>query len=248
MYVSGNVIEVYNYEVERYRGYKRKPIKKKDKPLLIDYETGEILDSRIESRERSNIRARNHLRRLILANFDRNSKFLTLTFRKNVTDLTEANECFKQFVQNINRELKKKNKKSKLSYVAVVEYQKRGAIHYHIICNLTYMRVEVIRDCWRRAVKEREGNIDLKNIKHVDNVGAYVVKYMTKADADERLIGKKLYQTSRGLKKPIEVVGREAEKYIERLGLEDKKIAYQTEYQDAHTLGTIEYLEYNLNR
>jgi hypothetical protein len=31
---------------------------------------------------------------------------------------------------------------------------------------------------------------------HVDNIGAYVIKYMTKEDADPRLIEKKMYQTS----------------------------------------------------
>ncbi|MED3982376.1 Rep protein, partial [Priestia megaterium] len=235
---SGNVIEVYHYEHERFRGYSRQASSGGgDSPIHIDYETGEIIDKRLESRKRSNIRARNHLRRLILSNFDRNSKFLTLTFRENVSDLTEANECFKAFVRNVNIQLKKRNK-GKFEYVAVVEYQKRGAIHYHMICNLPYIRVEILRDCWKRAVKEREGNIDIKVIKHVDNVGAYVVKYMTKAGADTRLINKKLYQTSRGLKKPTELVGQEAQRYIESLQLKDKKIAYRTEYQDAHTLGT----------
>jgi hypothetical protein len=38
--------------------------------------------------------------------------------------------------------------------------------------------------------------------KPVDNVGAYMVKYMSKDFIDERLMGKKSYFTSKNLKRP----------------------------------------------
>jgi len=46
--------------------------------------------------------------------------------------------------------------------------------------------------------------LNLTRIKGVDNVGAYVCKYMTKSD-DDRLKGKKMYFNSRNLNKPTEI-------------------------------------------
>lgn len=254
VFFSGNVIEIYKYSETRAIGYERaeKTVKQEGKKL-IDFETGEIITEdgqKLESRKKSNIRARNTLRRIISSNFNNNSKFLTLTFRENLQDIEEANRCFKLFTQNMNRHLKSKDK-PKLLYAAVIEYQKRGAIHYHLICNLKGVGANTIRDCWKRAVGKYEGNIDIKNIRHVDNVGAYLVKYMTKADADERLIGKKLYQTSRGLKKPKELglsLWKEKDKKILDSLLKGKKITYQDMYEDKHTGGTVNYLEINLSR
>ena len=41
-----------------------------------------------------------------------------------------------------------------------------------------------------------------KNGKPVDNIGAYLVKYMSKNNIDERLMGKKSYFTSKNLNRP----------------------------------------------
>lgn len=250
---SGNVIEVYRYEATRSVGYSVKERGFSSADDEIDYETGEIItkeDRRLASRKASNIRARNNLRRLITTNFNNNSKFLTLTFRENVKDIEAANEVFRDFTRGLNRYLLRVNK-PKLNYVAVVEFQKRGAIHYHLICDLKGVGANTIRKYWLNATKELEGNIDIKNIRHVDNVGAYLVKYMTKADADKRLIGKKLYQTSRGLKKPKEL-GLAMWKEKDRLILDDllkgKKIAYSSSYLDKHTGATVSFQEINLSR
>lgn len=252
---SGNVIEVYKYSDTKAVGYKRKNNNNglSAKGNLIDFETGEIITEeqrQLQSRKRSNIRARNNLRRLITSNFNNNSKFLTLTFRENIQDVEKANEVFKRFVFNMNRYLKRVNK-PKLSYVAVIEFQRRGAIHYHLVCDLKGVGANTIRKYWRNATKELGGNIDIKNIRHVDNVGAYLVKYMTKANADERLIGKKLYQTSRGLKRPKELglaTWKEKDKRLLDDLLKGKKITYESSYLDKHTGGTVEYLEINLHR
>src|SRR5699024_7367659 len=108
-----------------------------------------------------------------------------------------------------------------------------------------------IRKYWHNAVKDWGGNIDIKNIRHVDNVGAYLVKYMTKAKADERLIGKKLYQTSRGLEKPKELglsTWKEKDKRLLDDLLKDKKITYESQFEDKHTGGAVSYSEINLHR
>lgn len=249
VFVSGNVVEVYQYGLPIARGYERSTSGLSGpSDYDIDLETGEILSSpeerKLSSRAQSNIRARNNLRRLALMNFTNKSKFLTLTFRENITDVEEANKYFKAFI----RKLKKECKDEPLKYIAVIEFHQRGAVHYHMLCNLPYVRVEKIRSHWRSVVGEGNGNIDLQRIDHVDNIGAYVIKYMTKEDADPRLIGKKMYQCSKGLTKPREVIGAEADKILSQLQQNGKKIAYSNSYRSKHLDCEVVYSEYNLDR
>ena len=46
-------------------------------------------------------------------------------------------------------------------------------------------------------------------IEHVDNIGAYILKYITKDNNDKRLMGQKAYLTSRNLTKPSEIVNHD---------------------------------------
>jgi ADP-ribose pyrophosphatase YjhB (NUDIX family) len=243
--VSGSVYEFYRFEEPIFRGYESKrgsgPIPNFE-GYDVDFDTGEILvkDTKLESRARSNIRARNNIRRLALSNFSNKSKFITLTYRENVQDLERANKDFKAFVRKLKKE------QEDFKYLTVIEFQERGAIHYHMICNLKYMRVEKIRKYWRDIVGE--GNIDLQNIRHVDNIGAYIVKYMTKADADERLINKKMYQCSRNLERPKEFIGAQAEYLYKKILEEKRKKVYENSYKVPQTENKITYEEYNLLR
>lgn len=272
---SGNVIEIYQYSDSRMYGYSKKPSSGSaptDVIQDVDKETGEIflrkateeeelelkLSKQLSERAKSNIKARNSLRRLVLNNFSNQSTFLTLTFQENLTDLTKANQVFKRFVKYMKEDLSKVWGKG-FKYVAVVEFQKRGAIHYHLICDLPrYYRYSKVRDRWRQAITalgvSGTGSTKQHRIDKVDNVGAYVVKYMTKAGADERLIGKKLYQTSRGLTKPIEkaysIDSPEAlQALLSTFGVtESTKKVYHSSYMDSYTTGTVEYSEFNLER
>lgn len=247
--VSGNVIEFYRYDDTMFRGYENKKVGGRisgdyidtdGNRMTIDPDTGEMIPKNIESRARSNIRARNMIRRLALANFSNKSKFLTLTFKENIIDFDQANKMFKAFVRKMKKE------QADFKYLAVIEFQERGAIHYHMLCNMKYTRVEKIRDKWRSVVGE--GNIDIQRITHVDNIGAYIVKYMTKADADERLVGKKMYQRSKGMDEPKELVGAQAEYILAQLEKEGKKIVYSSSYENKQTGNKITYSEFNLKR
>lgn len=235
--VSGHVIEVYEYTDTIWRNLKSKTSKSNVVKVPSTEELDElILGKKLNSRAKSNIRARNNLRRLILANFTNRSKFLTLTFKENVTGIEEANKEFKKFIRKLRSNL------GNFKYVAVIEFQKRGAVHYHVLLDIKYVRASKLAEWWGN------GFIKINDIRHVDNVGAYVVKYMTKADADERLIGKKMYQRSKNLERPREFVGKEAEYILEKLKAEKRKVAYSNAYQSKLTGNEIHYSEYNLHR
>lgn len=184
---------------------------------------------------RSIARTRNMVRRLVLSNFDAGSKFVTFTFAENVKDIGQANKEWDKFIKRLRRCC------GAFKYLAVIEFQKRGAIHYHMISDLPYVKKRELAEMWG------QGYVHINRIQHVDNVGAYVIKYMTKDLYDERLCGKKAYQCSKGLVKPDEIRGAEAEEIIARYGLEAKKEVYGNSYISEHH-GLISYREYNLKR
>lgn len=187
--ISGHQIEVYSYSNDVIYGYKDKKKEVKGRKSVASEEDKEI------NRDKVFKRARTDLRRIINSNVEEDSKFLTLTFKDNVQDLDYANNEFKKFIKRLNY-----NFNIKVKYSCVIEFQKRGAIHYHVILYNLKGKVDLhkLSSIWDN------GFIKLNKIKGVDNVGAYICKYMTKTD-DKRLEGRKMYFNSRNLSKPIEI-------------------------------------------
>lgn len=187
--IAGNVIEVYEYEKSVHFGYKDTRKNSKGRGSIAS------ADDKEKNREKVLSRARKDLRRIINCNIQKYSKFLTLTFKDNVQDLDYANNEFKNFIKRLNYHYG-----IKIKYTAVIEFQKRGAIHYHcILYNLVQkINVQELQEIWKH------GFIKINSIDNVDNVGAYVCKYMTKTD-DDRLLGRRMYFNSRGLNKPQEI-------------------------------------------
>lgn len=187
--ISGEILELYEYKLPYHKTTYINIYGRAGKGETIDPER------RKKYREMTLSRAKRTVKRLINANLNRwgqKPKFLTLTFAEHVTDIRGANYEFKKFRQRLEYK-----HKIKLKYVAVVEFQKSGRIHYHVIIfNLPYTDANELAEVWAN------GFIKINAIDNIDNVGAYVVKYMTKDIEDERLKGEKCYFTSRGLKKP----------------------------------------------
>ena len=172
---------------------------------------------------------------MINTNIQQNSKFVTLTFSDNVQDFETANYEFKKFRQRLERYLK-----HKVSYVCVPEFQKRGAIHYHLLMfNVPYIANLKLSEIWG------QGFIKINSIKNVDNVGAYVCKYMSKdMNTDERLRGYKCYFSSRGLDKPIEVKEKDLVKSIAD-SVQGQSPVYINKFTNDYN--TVSYTQYNMN-
>ena len=86
--------------------------------------------------------------RIVDCNFDNKTKFLTLTFRENIQDITITNKEFKYFIQRLNYYLYQ-TKVQTLKYIATWEKQKRGAIHYHVIFfDFPFVAKEKLQDLW----------------------------------------------------------------------------------------------------
>lgn len=189
------------------------------------------------------------------------STFLTLTFREHVTGIDYSDEEFKKFFKRLRYQIKEPN----LKYVAVRELTKIGRIHYHLLVN-SRLGLPTLPDGYARYKGDdkktynneiahkyeldyvfekeneigqiwRHGWVDVKPLYgKIDNLGAYLVKYMTKNIALELFPGKKFYLNSKGLERPVSIVGDKADELIEILNLRQKKEvfgnSYITEYQD----------------
>lgn len=243
---SGDILEIYEYSEGYIKGYTL------TENEINNRTSTESNPDDTDSRERSLKRAKANLRRLINANVGQygkefTAKFLTLTFKENIQDIKQANYEFQKFIKRLNYKLYG-TKKANLKYTTVVEFQKRGAIHYHtIIYNMPYLKANEIYNIWGN------GFIKINNIDDVDNVGAYVGEYLGQAEKgqgknikDDRLRGQKSYFSSRGLFKPVEITDK---KIVEQVAtaLLNKKPTFSATYENEH-LGNITYKQYNLKK
>nr|WP_023842321.1 Rep5 [Geobacillus sp. 1121]AHB19301.1 Rep5 [Geobacillus sp. 1121] len=234
--VSGHVVELYEYETEIKTG--------KDNKGGSVGRAGKNASDEDKEKNRDLVlkRAKREVRRLINSNVDawgEKPKFFTLTFRENVTDIKWANNEFKKFRQRLSRYIWKCP--NNLKYVAVIEFQKRGAVHYHVVVfNMPYVPHGVLQEIWGH------GFVHIRAIDDCDNVGAYVTKYMTKSNDDERLREQKCYFSSRGLVKPVEEIIEKEDLDALRVALSPNK-TYERDFHNEY-VGKVSYEQYNLKR
>lgn len=226
--VTGHVVEVYTFD--------KMPVpsqaNRSDREEKSDLDW--LTDSKGDKKQNSR-KSRWNLMRLINSNFDEKSKFTTLTFADNIVDLDQAHIEFDKFMKKMRRRY------GNFKYAAVVEFQKRGAVHYHVISDWPYIPNDELRKLWGN------GFVRINQIEHVDNVGAYVSKYMSKAEPDIRLRQRKNYFTSKNLDRPVVIRGDQADPLIEMWKLEQKKAVFESGYSSEHH-GLITYKQFNLKR
>jgi len=191
---------------------------------------------RIQRRNDNTNTLRNNVRRVIEANAscrEQIPKFITYTFAENITDIDIALRRWSSYQKTMRRRF------GKLKYVSVVEFQKRGAVHFHVLYfNLPYVPrlKEVIAKTWD------VGFTQVKAIRSVRSLASYVSKYMTK-DIDPRLNGRKAYFTSKNLVRPFTIRGEEKVDQMTRSGRFESETVRQYESSRlgtiTHTIGKI---------
>jgi hypothetical protein len=139
-----------------------------------------------QNRQKTLGKAKSKIRRLVKAY--KLYRFLTLTFEENMQNIKEADHEFRKFIKRLVRKF------PHFRYIAVREFQQRGAIHYHLAVS-TYMAHDELTELWRNGfvwIERKKGN--------PDNLAYYLVKYLTKHSSDERLQGRHTYLCSHGMK------------------------------------------------
>ncbi len=232
--VTGNIIEIYEYS----KYYKTKGGRNGE------WGKSENDESILKNYANTNQRRRDMVRRLACCNFNvKYDKFFTLTFADNKTDVKECNYIFMKFIQRLKYKFGKN-----IKYLAVVEFQERGAVHYHVLSNIPYIPQKDLQDLWG------QGFVFINAITHVDNIGAYIVKYMSKDSTDTRLQGLKAYLFSKNLERPVEYVSNNVKDFsvieqikIKKYNLSENNLVYETNY-DTEVMGSCHYRQYNLKK
>lgn len=175
-------------------------------------------------------RSRNTLIEYCCENQDEFKTFITLTFKENITDLSYANREFHKFTSKVSRRCK--NLGFEYMYIGVPEFQKRGAVHYHLLTNLPvnseiipkqkkplklwnkkekrYIKVDYYNLPFWTTIDENKNKVSLGFSSAFDIVGQVdnnfsLVKYILKylyKDLDDRLYGRTRVLKSNNLTPP----------------------------------------------
>lgn len=190
MCISGNYIEIYRYI--------RLPINnsnKRNKPnnlLLTDPDT--YYHNKVENRKRSLSRINKQVRRLFKCNRDLN-RFITLTYKNNMQDKRKARKDYNLFLKRLSYYSPKI-----IKYLGVIEFQQRGAIHFHVAIN-QYILKKDLEKIWSH------GFVKVNYVKDPDHLVNYMSKYFTKNSAtDRRLWGERLYFASHNIRRPLKYI------------------------------------------
>jgi len=190
---TGNLIEVYAYGKEPAVFMHRKNrVRRTPKP---DGARG-----RNTTRRGDNLaRARKSFRRIVLGNLSKGSPDLLTLTMLDILDVGDAYKCLAAFRQKIRRTYG-----PLVHWIAVPEFQKRGAVHFHLlIWGLPYETVKYERQIRDLATLWGHGYVDIRITDGSPKLATYLSKYMSKAMHDGRLVGKKAYSATRGIVRPM---------------------------------------------
>jgi len=144
-------------------------------------------------------RARTTFFRLVQANLaaSKPPALLTLTMR-DIVPLTQSYKLFTRFIQKL------RYRNTDLVFIAVPEFQKRGAVHFHLLVwGYDYGEIVSERNTRRIAELWQHGFVDISPTDGSTKLAGYLTKYMSKTMRDERLFGQKSYTVSRNAMRPV---------------------------------------------
>ena len=107
------------------------------------------------------------------------AKMVTLTYHKNQRDHAEAKYHLKRFLQEIKRY------DSNYSGVWKLEYQERGAIHFHVLLFGPFLDHSYVSQLWTRIAEpgnhsHRSAGTEIRSVRNARNCAAYFSKYFSK--------------------------------------------------------------------
>ena len=147
-----------------------------DKDHYMYLDTGEIFEcNHIDNRAKSKFQVGQSLKRLreyINTNVvePNKCKWITLTYKKNMTDTKKLYNDFKNFIRRF------KDQYGHVEYIVSMEPQARGAWHCHCIIifdNVApFIPNSSIEKLWR------QGFTKITKLDNIDNIGAYLTAYL----------------------------------------------------------------------
>lgn len=231
---SGNYLEIYEYE-KQLRKFQTQPFRQKG---CFNEKIREITRRRIDNVSR----VRKSFIRLVRANLtgDAPPVLLTLTMRE-VVSIKCAYAEFRLFVMRLRYEFGRG-----FRYISVPEFQKRGAVHFHVLVwGLSEQVINDERETRFIAKLWGQGFIDILKTDGSSKLASYLGKYMSKAVYDKRLSLQKAYVASRNILRPLSFANSMAFEYRELIWGVDNLIPFEKIF-DTLWLGRCIYKAYNL--
>jgi len=186
---SGNTFEIYRYEKEPPIPNRKGTQRPRDRQRRTNRRTGLNIE-----------RTRKNFIRIVRSNLTGTEcpSLITLTMR-NIVSIRLAYSCLHSF----NLRLRKQFGEG-FRYVAVPEFQKRGAVHFHIL--YWGLADEIIQnERSNRTIQNlwALGYVDCLPTDGSGKLAGYLAKYMSKSMQDDRLAGQKAYSCSRNIMRPM---------------------------------------------
>lgn len=154
------------------------------------------LATRQSNLERSIRRSKAQVRRKVLAG--KLDHLLTLTYRDNRQNARKSYQDLKRFIRLVRKRY------PGWAYLAVHEFQKRGAVHFHLAVR-GFQDVRFLRNQWLAVVGQ--GNIDVQasgrrgaGIWKLPKLALYLSKYIMKNATEAN--GRQRYRVSEGIELP----------------------------------------------
>lgn len=186
---AGDLVEEYTYQYEP--DYKAL---KKPRERIKRYYTHKRTEANIKASRKS-------FHRLVRSNlgFGRVPILITLTYAENVEDIDISNKELNLFGKRLRRAFG-----NDISWISVPEFQKRGAVHYHMLLfGVSFDYVKQERSTRYIASLWGKGFVDVISTDGSPKLATYLAKYMSKALQDIRLIGKRGYSASHNVMRPV---------------------------------------------
>ncbi|MCK3976781.1 replicative protein [Streptococcus suis] len=226
---NSKVVKTYIYgdtvEMTTANGLQEQTIKVIEGRRYVNLQTGEILDMDTSNQTRlDNIKSTKQtmkkLRRLVAHNFTggSNQLWVTLTYREHVTSPSYVYKDFKAFIRKLRASF------GNVEYIAVIEPQASGRWHLHVLLkndSTLLIPNEDMAKLWSK------GFTKTKRLRRADKVGNYLIAYLSNLQlGDENSENKsvvkgarlymypkgiRIYRTSRGIEKPIELTSTKGE-------------------------------------
>jgi len=164
----------------------RKP--KSQFPLQVPSDSEKKINfNRSLRRSKANVR-----RKVMSADLD---YMITLTYRENKQDLEAAWIDFTKWIRRV------RSSNPTYKYVAVAEFQKRGAVHFHVAVK-GWQQITLLRSHWLAVVGDGNVRVDRpkRQVKYkwqLAKIASYMVKYITKDLG--AAFGRQRYRVSEGI-------------------------------------------------
>lgn len=213
------------------------------KPKHSSIPITEVEDSVLRKRYRATSKK---MEQLIKCNFDEEYTFVTLTFADtDAFDIRNINDCLAEFRKFKKRlEPKLKRVQDAFKYIGVIEFQdehRNGAIHFHLVCNITKMHRTELQAIWGLGFVHRKYN------KASATTNQKIVHYLEKGIRDIRLANYKKFLRSQNLKETTVIKNVNVSRFQEALHID------QAKYLDGYTaentaLGILRAEEYYVKK